>query len=142
MLAALMLLYGAANAEPPAVNLRTGNHPGFGRMVLDLPAGTVAALVQNDAVAHVALTPAAPVSIGALPRNVVAITASPGGADILLLAGSSLRQSRADGKLILDALDPVPRPASVPTPVSATPVSATPVAAPRVSAPPGSSWPV
>ena len=110
-----------ARADAPAIAVRSGNHPGFGRIVLDLPAGVTATVAQDGNHARVQLAGAGAITFGPLPHNVLAMESVADGAVISLGEGVRLRQSRLGGKLVLDLLDTASGPS-------------TPAAAPRPAA--------
>ena len=105
VVAGVLLATAPALAEVPAIAARSGNHPGFGRIVFDLPAGVAASVAQDGTHARVQLTGAGVISFGPPPRNVLAMAPVAGGADITLGEGVRLRQSRIGDKLVLDLLD-------------------------------------
>lgn len=149
--------------EAATIGLRTGDHPGFGRVVFDLPPGVKAAVMQEEGRAVVRFTPALAVEQGARPpRNVRAIAVEPGAASLALAPQAQLRRAHLGPRLVLDIADPpaaavappappapaldrdaiaerrlsLPPPAATPPPASATPASAPPAAASAPSAAP------
>ena len=105
-IALTLLCAPAVAAELPAVRVRTGSHPGFGRMVFDLPPGASAKATQLGDHTLIKLAGVGTLGFGPLPRNVRAARPTPEGADITFAAGAKLRQSRIGAKLVLDVLDP------------------------------------
>ena len=129
-LAALLLFGGIALAAPPVVGVRTGDHPGYGRVVFDLPAGTAAIPQEQNGRLIVHFDPAATARAGAaLPRNVRGITAVGGGVEIAFLPGAQTRITHVDGKLVVDVLDAASGGAA------SAPKPAAPVVMPAASAP-------
>ena len=139
----------AAAAEPPAIGLRTGDHPGFGRVVFDLPAGTTAETEQAGDRLIVHFNPAGVIRAGAgPPHNVRGIATAAGRAELALPAGAQIHLMRMDGKLVIDVLDPPTHATPIPatpaqaTPAPTTPVQATPAPATPVQATPAQAAPV
>ncbi len=140
---ALAAFAGTARAEGPGeVGLRSGEHPGFGRIVLDLPPGLEARATQDGADVTVRFNAPATVATGARPpRNVRSITAAPAQVQmqLALLPGSRMRVSRLGNRMVLDLLDPDAKPRDPANLVA--PASAAPVAAGSESVPPGPTKP-
>ncbi len=132
-----------ALADPAVqVPVRVGTHPGFGRVVFDLPARTEYHVVQQGQ--HVlvqfvgGMTIAAPAGV---PRNVLGLSGGIGQAEIVITPGSAVRDWRLGDRVVIDVLDqdvsssgtapstPRVAPAKMPTAVPAPP--ATPSAPPR-----------
>ncbi|MCX7381666.1 MAG: hypothetical protein NT133_09695 [Alphaproteobacteria bacterium] len=130
-LAVLLAAGGAARAEPNAVQLRTGDHDGFGRVVLDLPSGCTASV--RDEAERVTVTLAGPCAVAGrprAPRNVAALEIAAEEVGIRKAQGVTLRRVMLGTRLVLDFPDRVAdRPPERRAP------SATPRAEPR-SAPP------
>jgi hypothetical protein len=125
-LAAAVLIGPAALADPPAIALRTGDHPGFGRVVFDLPVGVSAVAAQDGDRVTIRFDPAGIVRAGAeAPRNVRGITFAAGQAEVVLAPGAQIRPMRMDGKLVIDVLDP----SAHTTPTQATHATASPAVA-------------
>ncbi len=103
---------GVPSGLPRTIPIRTGDHPGFGRVVFDLPAGVGSSLEQAGDRLTVRFSGADPVAGARLPHNVLALTASPGMAELALAPGVRLRQAQLDNRLVLDLLDPVVAPAA------------------------------
>ena len=133
----------AVPAAVPPAPIRTGNHPGFGRVVFDLPAGASWTLDRAGDRLTVRFSGAAPVAGAQPPRNVRTLTAAAGAAELSLAPGAQVRPMRLDNRLVLDLLDPIP-PSASPAPPESTPTRASappaqpgsPAAPPVVSAPP------
>ncbi len=98
---------GAPSAPAAPVAARTGDHPGFGRVVFDFPAYTRFRLKRQGDHVVLQFDTAAPISAGgAPPRNMRAITGGPGTAMLDLAPGASVRTMRIGNRVIVDALDP------------------------------------
>ena len=105
----LALAAGPAMAVDPTVTLRTGEHPGFGRLVFEAPAGVTEELVrEGDRLVVRFSTNAAVDSEGHAPHNVLGIATSPGQAELSLSSGATIRRMRIGGRLVIDVLDPAP----------------------------------
>ncbi|WP_426956960.1 hypothetical protein [Muricoccus radiodurans] len=120
LLAALALL-GPVRAE--RLGVRLGDHPGFGRVVVDLTdPSRVPQIRQQGGEVVLRLGPGTEFDIPAsrpLPRNVQALRAEDGALRIGTRPGARLRQQRLEGRVVLDVLDP---PAS-PSPQAAAPAA-------------------
>jgi hypothetical protein len=94
-------------AAEPHVALRAGEHPGYGRLVFDLPPGIAAELHRQAGRWVIRLTPPAPIDPAPHPpRNVRAIAVSPGLAELRLAEGAQLRRMQLGRRLVIDVLDP------------------------------------
>jgi hypothetical protein len=116
-----------APAAVPSASIRTGDHPGFGRVVFDLPAGARWTLGRVGERLTVRFSGADPVAGVPPPRNVRALTAAPGVAELSLAPGTRVRSTRMGSRLVLDLLDPR---ATRPAAASAAKPSASAAAAP------------
>ncbi|BDG73201.1 hypothetical protein Rmf_31300 [Roseomonas fluvialis] len=100
-------LAAAAAASAPRIPVRTGTHPGYGRIVFDWPARTE---YQAEATADgLMIRFAEPVRIAlgaAVPRNVVALSGDGQSVRIEARAGSRFRHFHHGPKLVIDVLDP------------------------------------
>lgn len=106
-LAALLLIGPAATAAPPEIGVRTGDHPGYGRVVFDLPPGTSAVPREESGRVVVRFDPGATIRLGAAPpHNVRGITVQDGQVDIAVAPGAQIHSAPMDGKLVVDVLDP------------------------------------
>jgi len=96
-------------AKPPAVvRLTAGEHPYFGRIVLDAPG---LSYTVNRGGGHVLIGFSDDPIFGELPetpRNVLAIRAVPGGVELTVPPGANVRTSQMGSKLIVDIDDTVP----------------------------------
>ncbi len=128
--AAALVLVAALplHAEPLPVALRSGDHPGFGRLVFDLPAGTSAttAAAAGGVVVHLP-GPAGPAPRA--PRNVRAITLARDTVTLTLAPGAGWRTLHLPGRLVIDLTDP-------PTAAAAAAAAATAPRAVLFSGPP------
>lgn len=126
-LAALVLASPAlAWGADPVATLRTGNHPGFGRVVLDLPATAHASVAEQDGALILTVTGAALHAGGPPPRNLTGVSVQPGRLVLALRPGAHWRQVPVAGKLVIDILDPTGQPP--PPPRAAPPPALHPTA--------------
>src|SRR5579871_5054254 len=136
----LCLLAMPALAETGAstVAVRVGNHPGFGRIVFDLPAQADFNVTRDGQRITVSFGADAPIGAAPrVPRNVVSISNTPGRAEILLAPGATMHQARYGNHLVIDALDPTGGVVVTPTPAPPPPIQASPPAPlPAPPAPP------
>ena len=114
--ALLVLMAGGAwaQSDAPPAPIRTGDHPGFGRVVFDLPAGARWTLDRMGERLTVRFSGAAPVAGAPPPRNVRALTAASGTAELSLAPGAQVRSMVLGNRLVLDVLDPAMVPAANP----------------------------
>lgn len=129
----------AQSAAGPVVRIRTGEHPGYGRIVFDWP--QLVDYQVTDAGGTITLRFAGPARIdlaglqaGRAPNGVRLIgTTQEGGATVLRLglpAGSSIRHFRDGSNIVLDVLDAAtPAPALPQTQAAVVPQAAAPPAA-------------
>ncbi len=120
LLAALSLLVAlrplaALGAPAPAsaptladpVMIRSGNHTGFGRLVFDFPSWVGWSMERHGDVVRLTFSRALPFGADPpLPRNVRALTDTPGGAEVTVVPGARLRRMRVGARLVLDVLNP------------------------------------
>ncbi len=128
---------GAASA--PSALVRTGNHPGFGRVVFELPPGASWTLDRSGDQLIVRFSGADLMAGASAPRNVRALTILASAAELSLVPGTQLRSARLGNRLVLDLLDPAaPGPAAsrtaAPGPAAAPASPARPVVRPAVPA--------
>lgn len=103
----LLLVPVAVWAQGGTIGLRSGEHPGFGRVVFDLPGGTTAAVEQSDGAIIVRFSPAETVTAGARPpRNVRSIALEAGLARLAIVPGAQMRRIQLGTRLVLDIVDP------------------------------------
>jgi hypothetical protein len=112
-------------AQPQAV-LRTGDHPGFGRLVVDLPSGATAELVSAGGRFVLRVSGGTLTRAGPPPHNVRAIALVAEGAELVLAPGTRPRHMHLPGRLVIDVLDPsaVTAPVTRPTAAAAGPLAA------------------
>ena len=97
----------APSAPAAPVVARTGDHPGFGRVVFDFPAYTRFRMKRQGDHVVLQFDTAAPISAGgAPPRNMREITGGAGTAMLDLAPGAGVRTMRIGNRVIVDALDP------------------------------------
>ncbi|MGH7042308.1 MAG: hypothetical protein ACREFY_09265, partial [Acetobacteraceae bacterium] len=110
LLPVLFLAAVAAQAAPPPVPIRSGNHPGFGRLVFDFPSWVGWRMERHGEVVRLSFSRDLPFGPDpSLPRNVAALTDAPGQVEVTVVPGARLRRMRVGVRLVLDVLDP-PRP--------------------------------
>lgn len=101
---------GAVSADFPA-SIRSGNHPDFGRVVIDTDGKTSFTLDRDGdhAVLHLAhgmVLGQAP----APPRNVAGLSVAGDTLDLVLRPGSTLHATRLNGRVVVDVFDPAATP--------------------------------
>ena len=116
-------------ADPSEVVVRTGDHPGFGRVVFEASGAAHPHLnydLTRDGGRVTLHFPDAPTigSVRTLPRNVLRFTVGPGGAELVVASGARLRPSRIGERVVIDVLDPAAPTATV---VPATVVAVDPI---------------
>jgi hypothetical protein len=122
-----------AAAALPVANLRTGNHPAFGRIVVDLPPGATVATTTEGVAVHVRLAGAAFGGSVRAPHNVTAISVQGSDATLTLAAGAHISTRRFGARFIIDVFADGAAPAEpgATEPAAAAP---SPPAAPAASA--------
>jgi pilus assembly protein CpaC len=97
----------AAAADAPRIPVRTGTHPGYGRIVFDWPARTEYRAEATAEGLVIRFAEPARVALGAaVPRNVVALSGDGQTVRIEARAGSRFRHFHHGPKLVVDVLDP------------------------------------
>lgn len=99
-------LAGAAAKDGPSVLVRVGNHPGYGRVVFDLPARTNYQLTQQGE--HVSLQFTGDLTVGSstvVPHNVLGVTGGASQAEIVIAPGTVVRESHFGDRLVIDVWD-------------------------------------
>ena len=103
------LLIGAVHAEStPQVAVRVGNHPGFGRVVFDLPDQVEYELTQQGQ--HVTIEFKRDLTVGSAPgapHNVQNITGGKGRAEFDVAPGTTVRAWRMGDRVVVDVADGV-----------------------------------
>jgi hypothetical protein len=132
MLGGLVAASLAAAGAPPdgTAAIRSGDHPGFGRIVVDT--GARAAYQVDQSGDHVVIRFLSPVTLGnppPPPRNVVSIQLNGGTIELSVKAGSSIRSDRIGDRFVIDVMDPG-RTAAAPSRKSREPAPAKPAAEP------------
>jgi hypothetical protein len=135
----------AGAAAPPPAAVRTGDHPGFGRVVFDLPPGAGWTVERAGERLTVHVSGAEPVVAGRPPRNVRTLGATASTAELTLAPGANVRWWRLGERLVVDVFDPpgtaaapaAPATGSAPAAATQAASPATPAAkAPAAAAPP------
>ena len=96
----------AADPAHDAAAIRSGDHPGFGRIIIDANNQARYQLDQNGD--HVVVRFTTPLSLGTpphLPRNVMEMTVNGAVAELTLSPGALVRPARIAGRVVLDVLD-------------------------------------
>jgi hypothetical protein len=96
----------APEAQGATTTVRSGNHPDFGRVVIDRSDKTTYQLDQDGD--HVVVRFADDIKLGnppAAPRNVLSITTDGQTLDLILKHGVKLHPTRLDGRVVFDILD-------------------------------------
>jgi VCBS repeat-containing protein len=109
--AILAILNGTGHSAPAdqqttQLTVRSGNHPDFGRIVIDTN-GKTAYHLDHDG-DHVSVLIAGDVTLGkppSPPRNVITITTDGPTADLTLAHGARVHAMRIDGHVVVDILD-------------------------------------
>jgi len=131
--------------------VRVGNHPGYGRVVFNVPGRTDYSVSQQGQ--HVLIKFAGDVTIGAtpaVPHNVLGLTGGAGQAELVVQAGTVVRAWRLGDLVVVDVLDqalaagaaparaqaPAPSGAAAVRPATPAPSSATSEAATKPASPP------
>ncbi len=127
----------AGRADAAGTSVRVGAHPGFGRVVFDMPDGQTGTASQDgdriairfagDKLTWDAIEPGAVTA-----RNLRRTTIMPDGMDLIVTQGTRLKVTRLGNRLVVDLLDAM-RP--VPIAGKAPPVNMPPVNTPSVNAP-------
>ena len=115
----LLLLPIIAVAQPAQIGIRAGNHPGFGRLVFDMPSGTQYRLSRAGDRVTVHFNPELPLGhLSALPSNVLALTGDAKDAVVQVAPGATMHDMRLGDHVVLDVFDPAaparPEPARQP----------------------------
>ena len=89
-----------------AVQVRAGNHPGFGRLVFDVSADTQYRLSRDGDQVHLSFSPSAQIGDAPfLPRNVASFSGGDGMAELVVLEGTRVRPSRIGERVVVDVFD-------------------------------------
>ena len=123
----------------PGAPVRTGDHPGYGRVVFDLPPGASWTLDRDGDRLTVRFSGADPLAGAKPPRNVRALNVAAGAAELSLAPGVQVRPARLGNRLLLDVLDPVAAAAAGPVAATAAPERVAATAAPSRRRRPGST---
>ncbi len=127
--ASVLLSFPAFPKPQPVVRVTSGEHPSFGRVVLDAPGLTYT--VSRDG-GHVTVKFSKDPILSELPvspRNVLGMRATPGGMELTVLPGANVHTVRMGSKIVIDIDDTAPtRP---PAPLPDVPSKRAPSEAPR-----------
>lgn len=100
---------GQAATEPAPVAVRSGDHPGYGRIVIDSPNQARYQFERDGDRITIRFVP--PLRLGpppGPPRNVLAITTDGGTANLTVAHNASFHPARISGRIVFDVLDPPP----------------------------------
>lgn len=127
MVLGLGLLAGSAAAQE-RVGVRTGDHPGFGRLVFDWRRAPAYRVEQQGDRVVLRFQATDPIDLSGarrLPRNLLSATGGDGAIELVMRPGARLRHFRNGPKVALDFLDPArrPREGNAPPPASALPAA-------------------
>jgi len=128
LLLLLLLGLGLPAAAQERVGVRTGNHPGFGRVVFDWTARVAYRVETQPGRVLLHFTEVDAIVLpraNRLPRNVLAVNRVPGAIELVTTEGARVRHFRNGTKVAVDLLDPAAIPATAP---AATPMPSPPVA--------------
>ncbi len=118
----------ALGAEGDAeVRVRTGDHPGFGRVVFDFPERVSYKLSRDGDRVRLRFDGAG--RIGSAPsraRNIQRITGGDSQADLIVSPATQIHPWRMGNGIVIDVLDPGPEPAAGATPPSGAPTPRSP----------------
>jgi hypothetical protein len=134
----LALLLPTAGLAQERIGLRTGNHPGFGRVVLDATSRTTYRVEQEDGRVVLRLAAPAAFEMGApsrMPRNLRGIETAEDSVTLTVAPGVRLRHFRLGTRIVLDLMD-AERSAAAGAATPAPPRSPAPVARARPTTPP------
>ena len=140
---ALALLLTMAQASAPdgtVVPIRTGSHPGYGRIVFDAPPKARYTLTRTGDTVVVRFPDDFRLdSQQSAPRNVTRLTTAAAAATFSVNAGTTLRQTRLGNRVVIDIVDPPALETS--QPAGAKPMSAatTPATDPKATPSPQSA---
>ncbi len=104
---ALVLSNGGGGASAASTTVRVGDHPGYGRIVFDLPAGAaVETVTEGDRLLLVFRDAGTLEAPAARPRNVAALVVEGATATVSVTPGARIRRQRLGDRLVVDVLDP------------------------------------
>ncbi|MBR0673001.1 type II and III secretion system protein family protein [Neoroseomonas soli] len=96
-----------ASAAGPQVGVRTGSHPGYGRVVFDWPSRTAYEAETTGNGLVIRFTESGRIALpGGAPRNVLGVTAEGDSVRITAREGARFRHFHHGPKLVVDILDP------------------------------------
>lgn len=107
---AALLLAAPASAET-RVGVRTGDHPGHGRIVFDWPSAPTYRVEEREGTVLLRFPAGAAVDLGGarrLPRNLLAVREIEGAIELRVAPGARIRHFRNGPKVAVDILDPTP----------------------------------
>jgi len=106
-----------------AATIRAGDHPGFSRIVVDLPPSATATSLAGpqELVIHIDGDTFAPLPSEARLRNVDAVVVDGSELRITLVAGARTREQRLGTRFVIDVLDPTPLDPPAPSPAAKPP---------------------
>ena len=96
-----------AGDGPPAVSVRSGSHPKFGRVVFDTPPDASYKLRRDgERVTIEFLAPTILAAAPSAPRNILSLRTEGAQATFVLTPATNLREARLGGHVVIDILDP------------------------------------
>jgi len=106
LLGGMLLRPAAGRADEPVVAVRSGNHPGFGRVVFDAPPGAAYRLERDGDRVLVRFAESVTLSGSPpMPNNVLSVRTSGGAAELILAPGASVHDSRLGERVVVDVFD-------------------------------------
>ena len=114
LLSPALLLGAHGSGAAASISVHNADHPGFGRIELELPEGMTAMAAQQGDRVFVHFLSGAPfdrIDAGSFAaRNLRASVALADGVDLTVTHGARLKVTRLSDRLVLDLLDPVRQP--------------------------------
>ncbi|MFO1027408.1 MAG: hypothetical protein U1E70_19700 [Acetobacteraceae bacterium] len=106
-------LQGSSVSAEPVITVRTGDHPGFGRVVIDTTGEPQYKIEQSGSRVVVRLTqPAVLDRAPAAPHNITSLRTSGAAVELTMAPGATLHHSVLAGRVVIDINDPSPQQAA------------------------------